>query len=66
MAGVLAWPAKVTGSSCLATHSWVSVEIPDLPANRFCQVVLLSPPSGVVAPIPVTTTFLNKVFSLGP
>jgi hypothetical protein len=40
--------------------------MPDLPDKRFDQVDLLSPPSGVVAPIPVTTTFLNKVFSLEP
>ena len=40
--------------------------MPDSPASNACQVDLLSPPSGVVAPIPVTTTLWTKVFSLVP
>ncbi len=43
-----------TGSS--AAHSSVRTATPERPASRFSQVVAASPPSGVKAPIPVTTT----------
>jgi hypothetical protein len=41
--------------SC-AAHSWLSADTPDLPASMASQVDGASAPSGVVAPIPVTTT----------
>src|ERR1700754_2340745 len=40
------WPA----------HSWVSGPTPERPASMASQVDATSPPSGVVAPSPVTTT----------
>src|SRR5689334_18956904 len=46
--------AMRTGSS--AAHSCSSGPTPDLPATRASQNEAASPPSGVVAPIPVTTT----------
>jgi len=39
-----------------AAQSSVSTRTPDLPASRFSQKDGTSPPSGVVAPSPVTTT----------
>ena len=56
-----AWPAKVTGTSYCAIHSFSIVEMPDSPASKRSQVVLTSPPRGVVAPIPVTTIFFDTV-----
>ena len=53
--GTAAWAANVTGSWCFSTHSYSRVRAPETPARRFCQVSLAVPPSGVVAPIPVTT-----------
>src|ERR671920_928145 len=41
--------------SC-AAHSWVSGPTPERPASMASQVDATSPPSGVVAPSPVTTT----------
>src|SRR5215207_1341411 len=46
--------AMDTGS--MSTHSSVSTLTPDRPASRPSQVEATSPPSGVVAPRPVTTT----------
>jgi len=37
-------------------QSWVSARMPELPASSSDQYVGTSPPSGVVAPSPVTTT----------
>src|SRR3954469_4759488 len=39
-----------------AAHSWVSAVTPERPASMASQVDATSPPSGVVAPSPVTTT----------
>src|SRR4051794_4859989 len=41
--------------SC-AAHSWVSGVTPERPLSMASQVDATSPPSGVVAPSPVTTT----------
>ena len=46
--------AKVTENSC--AHSSSSLRTPLLPASKASQVEETSPPSGVVAPSPVTTT----------
>src|SRR4051812_1754110 len=43
-------------TACSAAHSCSRGLTPDLPATRPSQVEAASPPSGVVAPIPVTTT----------
>src|SRR4051794_23860045 len=48
------WAAMRT-VSC-AAHSWVSGLTPERPASIASHVDATSPPSGVVAPIPVTTT----------
>src|SRR6188768_3866555 len=48
------WAAMRTGSC--AAHSWVSALTPERPASMASQVDATSPPSGVVAPSPVTTT----------
>lgn len=48
------WAAIRTGSC--AAHSWVSALTPERPASMASQVDATSPPSGVVAPSPVTTT----------
>ena len=48
------WAAMRTGSC--AAHSWVSAPTPERPASMASQVDATSPPSGVVAPSPVTTT----------
>ncbi len=50
--------AKVTGSSCSATQSCVSERTPVSPASNAFQLSRAVPPSGDVAPIPVTTIFL--------
>ena len=50
--------AKVTGSSYLATQSCSSERAPDSPASRAFQLSGAVPPSGEVAPMPVTTIFL--------
>src|SRR5699024_10581081 len=39
-----------------SAHSWVSALTPERPASMAFQVEATSPPSGVVAPSPVTTT----------
>src|SRR6266536_1764213 len=44
--------------SCSA-HSWVSLLTPERPATMASQVDATSPPSGVVAPSPVTTTSIT-------
>ena len=46
--------AKVTGIVC--AHSSVRVRTPLVPVKMPAQVVATSPPKGVVAPSPVTTT----------
>src|SRR4051794_25154170 len=46
--------AMRTGS--WAAHSWVSEPTPERPATKASQVDATSPPNGVVAPSPVTTT----------
>src|SRR3954454_3473672 len=46
--------AMRTGS--WAAHSWVSGPTPERPATMASQVEATSPPNGVVAPSPVTTT----------
>ena len=43
-------------TAMLAAQSWVSAWIPEVPASSSDQKVGTSPPSGVVAPNPVTTT----------
>src|SRR5919112_1737174 len=43
-------------TACSAAHSCVRGLTPERPATRPSQVEAASPPSGVVAPIPVTTT----------
>src|SRR5665648_206615 len=48
--------AKVTGRSYLTAQSLSSVCTPDFPARAAAHVLGTSPPSGVVAPMPVTTT----------
>src|SRR5665648_529135 len=48
--------AKVTGRSYVAAQSLSSVCTPDFPARAAAHVLGTSPPSGVVAPMPVTTT----------
>src|SRR6476659_2247583 len=48
--------AIFTGRSNRSTHSASSRDTPDRPASRASQVDAASPPSGVVAPYPVTTT----------
>src|SRR2546423_2527748 len=48
------WAAIRTGSC--AAQSWVSGATPERPATMASQVDATSPPSGVVAPSPVTTT----------
>src|SRR5437763_2338856 len=48
------WAAMRTGS--WAAHSWVSGPTPERPATMASQVDATSPPNGVVAPSPVTTT----------
>src|SRR4051794_1905634 len=52
--------AMCTGS--VSTQSSVSVRTPDLPASRPCQKLGTSPPTGVVAPSPVTTTRWESVW----
>src|SRR5690606_8332339 len=47
----------------LAAHSCVRTRTPERPAIRPSQVAALSPPSGVVAPIPVTTTVRLVAFT---
>src|SRR3954447_1064691 len=47
--------AAMRTGSC-AAHSWVSALTPERPASMASQVDATSPPSGVVAPSPVTTT----------
>ena len=48
--------AKVTGSSYLATQSKVIGRAPERPSRIASQVSATVPPTGVVAPRPVTTT----------
>src|SRR5665648_510496 len=48
--------AKVTGRSYLTAQSLSNVCTPDFPARAAAHVLGTSPPSGVVAPMPVTTT----------
>src|SRR5674476_1244842 len=48
--------AKVTCRSYLTAQSLSSVCTPDFPARAAAHVLGTSPPSGVVAPMPVTTT----------
>src|SRR5659263_615798 len=54
--GTASWPANVTAISYFSAQSFSSVRTPDRPASAACHVDLTSPPSGVVAPKPVTTT----------
>src|SRR3954451_20756632 len=49
--------AAMRTGSC-AAHSWVSGPPPERPASMAPQVDATSPPNGVVAPSPVTTTSL--------
>src|SRR5829696_3544610 len=51
--------AMCTGS--MSTQSSVSTFTPDVPASRADQVDATSPPTGVVAPSPVTTTRWSSV-----
>src|SRR5690606_16936702 len=48
--------AKVTGISYFSAQSFSNVRAPDSPASAAAHVLGTSPPSGVVAPRPVTTT----------
>ncbi|OPZ54543.1 MAG: hypothetical protein BWY91_01626 [bacterium ADurb.BinA028] len=57
--GVWIWAAKVTGSSYLATQSKSMVRAPERPARMASQVSGTVPPTGVVAPRPVTTTRMS-------
>ena len=52
-------PAKFTGM--VLAHSSLKVRMPLLPARSALHVVATSPPSGVVAPSPVTTTRLLDI-----
>src|SRR5690606_22846952 len=54
----LASPAKVTGRLCSATQSCSRARMPDSPARRALHDSGAVPPSGELAPIPVTTIFL--------
>jgi len=62
--GTTSCPANVTGMSYLATQSYSSVRTPERPARAPSQVEATSPPSGVVAPRPVTTTFVDVPIGL--
>src|SRR5680860_1106679 len=56
VAGVASVQANVTGSSYLTTQSSSRGRAPERPASAASHELVASPPSGVVAPIPVTTT----------
>src|SRR5690625_667743 len=60
-AGTASWPAKSTGISYCCAQSFSRVRTPDFPASAADQVEGTSPPSGVVAPSPVTTTVLRDM-----
>ena len=62
-AGTASWPAMYTGRSYSLTQGWSRVDTPDTPLVAFSQVVGTSPPMGVVAPRPVTSTF-RDIFTL--
>ncbi len=58
------WAAIRTGSC--ADHSWASELTPERPASMASQVDATSPPSGVVAPSPVTTTSMRLMIRTAP
>src|SRR5690606_1726890 len=57
--------AKVTGMPYFSDQSFSMVRAPDSPASAADQVVGTSPPSGVVAPRPVTTTSREAAAVMG-
>ncbi len=61
MGAVAMSAAKVTGSSYFETQSKSIVRAPDLPARMASQVSGTVPPTGVVAPSPVTTTRRSRM-----
>src|SRR5450759_1433493 len=54
--GTASWHANVTAISYFSAQSFSSVRTPDRTASAASHVDSTSPPSGVVAPRPVTTT----------
>ncbi len=52
------WPEKPTSRPYFSTQSLSRVRTPERPASAASQVDGTSPPSGVVIPNPVTTTFV--------
>src|SRR3954451_24204543 len=62
--GTASCAAKVTGISYCCTQSAVIGRAPDRPSSAAFQLLGRSPPSGLVAPRPVTTTFRGVVSAM--
>src|SRR3954447_25049823 len=62
--GTASCAANVTGISYCSTHSATIGRAPDRPSSAAFQLLGRSPPSGLVAPRPVTTTFRGVVSAM--